>query len=435
MNTRAIASIIVHAVSYQGKSLSDALGCGLKPNHSVVTVKDAAYIKSLCFGSLRFYIALRDVLRQLLLKPLKQKDKDIECLLIVGLYQLLHTDTPHYAAINETVAATKALKKQWASQLVNKILRLATDKTSFHGSQNDSILFSHPDWMIQKIKTAWPSQWETILKANNQQAPLFLRINPQRISAAHYHALLTEKNIPYRLIDDLPFAVEIIDAQPVEILPGFSEGFFSVQDITGQKVVGYLDLHDHLNVLDACCAPGSKTTHIVETTPNIASLTAIDISPNRLKKVSDNFKRLQLSQKKLSYIAADVRDLKTWWNGKCLDRVLVDAPCSATGVIRRHPDIKLLRKDGDIAALAQKQLEILNSVWQTLTSNGVCVYTTCSIFPDENEAVIEKFLSTHTDAEVKKIDNQWGISLTFGQQVLPGDENRDGFYYALLLKT
>jgi len=351
-NSRAIAATIINDVCYAKKSLTDVFNKRLSNN------SDAAFIKSLCFGSLRFYFQLQDVLGQLLNKPLKTKDKDIECLIIVGLYQLLHTDTPPYAAINETVNGAKQLKKTWAQSLINKILRLANQKVSYNLESVES-QYAHPLWLVNKIKAAWPEHWKSILAANNKQPPLYLRINKTLITKDDYVALLSKENIQYQIIENLPFALEIKDPISVEKLPGFSAGFFSVQDITGQKVIEYLDLEKDQSVLDACCAPGSKTTHILESQPNIMALFGIDISDKRLEKVKANIHRLNLSVKNVNIKASDITELHNWWDEKCFDRILIDAPCSASGVIRRHPDIKILREESDIASLAKIQLEIL----------------------------------------------------------------------------
>lgn len=428
MNTRALSAKIVSAV-YNGKSLSDAFDLHLPKN------KDAAFIKTLCFGTIRFYHELHAILSTLLDKPLKPKDNDIECLLLIGLYQLLHLDTPHYAAINESVSATKILKKRWATGLTNKILRLSLsiDKEKLLASKIDA-QYAHPLWMIKKIKADWPNHWQSILNANNIQAPLFLRVNQTKIPTNDYIALLEKAGIEHKLPPKLPFAVEITSPIPTEKLPGFKEGFFSVQDLTGQKVTEYLNLGTKQSVLDACCAPGSKTTHMLETRPDIRLITAVDISAKRLQKLTDNLKRLQLPTKKVKIIAGDMDNIDTWWDKTHYDRILVDAPCSATGVIRRHPDIKLLRKLSDIAVLARQQRAILDNAWQMLSTGGVLVYTTCSVFSDENEQIIELFLQNNKDAVIQSLDESWGINLSFGQQVLPGDQARDGFYYAAIKK-
>lgn len=432
-NSRAVAAIIIEEVCYQNVSLSEAfLNPELKPH-----ADDLGFIKEICFGTLRFWIQLQALLKDLLETPIKQEDKDLECLLCVGLYQLLYMHVPEYALVNETVSATRVFQKAWASGLVNKILRMAIDK------KNNGVLitrgitaeFSHPNWIIEKTQLAWPDDWKNILAANNQKAPLFLRVNKTKITIDNFEKLLTENDILFERVDDLPHALLLPNPLSVEKIPGFYEGLFSVQDASGQKVITYLDLKSNQTILDACAAPGSKTTHILETCRDIKKLVAVDIYKSRLEKISDNLKRLQLPSKNTTLIAADVCETREWWDGELFDRILVDAPCSATGVIRRHPDIKILRKKADIKNLAEQQLFMLESLWPLLQPSGKLIYTTCSIFPDENEGVIGKFLSLHDDAKIIPIDTNWGLNLTYGQQVLTGDKNRDGFYYAVIEKV
>jgi len=431
-NPRAIAAVIIETVCYRHKSLTERFSNPeLQPNED-----DRGFVKEICFGTIRYWIRLQAILKTLLEKPLKPEDKDVECLLCVGLYQLLFMSVPEYALVNETVTATRVLEKSWASGLVNKILRIAIDKKN-----NDVLIargitaeYSHPNWIIDKIKSAWPDHFDAILKANNQKAPLCLRVNTTKIPFDEYKKILDEHQIAYRCIPGLSHAIILENPMSVEKIPGFKNGLFSVQDACGQKVAEYLDIRSEHNILDACAAPGSKTTHILETCPAIKKLIAIDLSKNRLSKIKENIKRLQLPDINVKLIAADVCDVNAWWDGELFDRILVDAPCSATGVIRRHPDIKLLRKKTDIKNLTEQQLTILGVLWPTLNKSGKLIYTTCSIFPDENENVIELFLSSHLDAKIISITNSWGLNLKHGQQVLTGDLDRDGFYYAIIQK-
>lgn len=429
-SSRALAAKIVYSVCYDHQSLTDAMT-------DVQSHPEAALIKEMCFGTIRFWISLIALLNDMLEKPIKKEDKDIECLLCVGLYQLIHMRIPDHAVVNETVSATRDLKKPWASGLLNKILRLAIEKKENHSLVTRGITaqYAHPNWIIEKIQSAYPENWESILENNNQKPPLFLRVNTSKITTNDFLTLLSDHDLPYKKIEGLSDAVELIAPLSVEKIPGFFEGLFSVQDASGQKVVEYLDLNpDHI-VLDACAAPGSKTTQILEKFPTLKKLVCVDLYKDRLKKIESNIKRLQLPIKNVSLFANDITELSAWWDHVAFDRILVDAPCSASGVIRRHPDIKLLRKKTDISTLAETQYRILDILWQTLKSNGKLIYTTCSIFPDENDAVIKLFLSSHPDAIHHPIKNGWGISTHFGQQILTGDRNRDGFYYAILEKT
>ena len=432
-NTRALAAKMVEKVCYHGTSLSEAfLLPDLKPKEN-----DRAFVKEICFGTIRYWIPLTAFLKTLLEKPIKAQDKDIECLLCVGLYQFIYMKLPHYAVVNETVSATRSLKKPWASALINKILRMAIEIAEPLKSLEEKSItarYAHPNWMIDKIKAAWPTDWEMILHANNAKAPLFLRVNKTKIALPDYEKLLSNHKISYQRIEGLSQGIKLNNPLPVDKIPGFKSGLFSVQDASGQKVIEYCDIHSDHRVLDTCAAPGSKTTHILEMHPDIQKLVAVDIAPSRLKKISANMKRLQLQSKNTTLIAADISDVQQWWDGELFDRILVDAPCSASGVIRRHPDIKVLRKKEDIQKLSEQQCIILKLMWPLLKPGGKLIYTTCSIFPDENEQVIAAFLSLYPEAKIIPINNDWGKQLNHGQQVLTGTNNRDGFYYCIVEK-
>ncbi|MDP1573520.1 MAG: 16S rRNA (cytosine(967)-C(5))-methyltransferase RsmB [Coxiellaceae bacterium] len=412
MNTRALASQIIFKVCFEGRSLSDAF------DQEKILDTDRAFVKEMCFGTIRFWITLQAILKTLLEKPLKNEDKNIECLLCVGLYQILHMHVPEYALVDESVTATRILQKAWASGLVNKILRMAIDLKNKDALKAKGITaeFSHPLWIIEKIQKAYPDRWQSILKANNEKAPLFLRVNQRKISRDDF---VKQLNVDYEILEDLPHCVVIKNPTPVEKIPGFFEGYFSVQDASGQHVIDYLDLKPGQFVLDACAAPGSKTTHILETLSKIKKCVAVDLYANRLSKIQDNVARLQLNHNVMKYVAEDVCDIDAWWDGELFDRILVDAPCSASGVIRRHPDIKILRKKMDIPNLAATQLNMLNALWPLLKKDGKLVYTTCSVFPEENSEVIARFLEEHSEAR-----------LVVEKQIVP--EVGDGFYYAVI---
>lgn len=427
MTPRAIAAHIIHQVCYKGISLSDAFD-----NAKIKKNKASPFIKEICFGTIRFWLSLQSILKQLLEKPLKKTDKDIECLLCIGLYQLRYMTIKKYAIVNETVEIARELKKSWATGLVNKILRrMIAEKMNPVGMTAE---YAHPNWLIDKIKSTHPQEWQTILKANNHKAPLFLRVNQIKITTEAFQQLLSENQIQSETVLNLKNALLLPNPIPIEKIPGFSEGFFSVQDASGQKVIEYLDLHDSHSVLDACAAPGSKTTHILEKYPKIKKLISIDISESRLQKIKENIKRLQLNTSNHKLITADIEKIDKEFPMETFDRILLDAPCSATGVIRRHPDIKLLRKKTDIPILAKQQLKMLNTLWPLLKKGGKLLYTTCSILSEENSDVIKLFLSLHADASALPLDTSWGKACEYGQQVITGDRGRDGFYYALIEK-
>ncbi len=427
MNTRAIATQIILEVVTQGRALS-------VPAKLQVSSLDRAFIQSLCYGVIRWYLQLETIAEQLLQKPLKEKDKDIHVLILVGLYQLIHMRIPDYAAVGETVAATKTFKKMWAKNLVNGVLRQylrSADEITQKLQNAAVVLYSHPQWMLQKIKHQWPDQWKEILEANNQHPPFALRVNQRAISRKQYCSLLTEAGDENHIIPETHAGIVLKNPVDVMQLPRFAEGSVSVQDGAAQLAAELLLLEPEQRVLDACAAPGGKTSHILEIQPQLSELIAIDCDETRLKTVRENLQRLQLSAQ---CIASDVGNLSAWWDQKPFDRILLDAPCSASGVIRRHPDIKLLRRESDLTQLASEQHRILSAVWQTLKAGGVLLYATCSIFIEENEQVMRQFLETHTDAKEERINVEWGKECRIGRQILPGMHGMDGFYYARLRK-
>jgi 16S rRNA (cytosine967-C5)-methyltransferase len=434
-NVRAIAAMVVFHVAVKKQSLSAAF-----PEHTqALGPKDRAFAQELCYGSIRYYFLLKAIAKLLLHSPLKPNDLDVECLILVGIYQILFTRVPEYAAVSETVTATKSLKKIWAKGLLNKILRRVInekDTLLTQAHRHEEAQFSHPKWLVDIIKKTYAEQWPEILNANNSPAPLFLRVNSQKIARDEYIALLTEKNIPAKVVPDLKQAIQLEEAIPVSFLPGFKEGFCSVQDASGQWVETFLDLKPKHRVLDACAAPGSKSCHILETHPDLSFFAAIDYDSDRLLRVKENLTRLEIPHDHVHLILADANHVKQWWDGIPFDRILVDAPCSSTGVIRRHPDIKLLRQPGDIANLAKQQMHLLKALWPLLAKNGKLLYTTCSILPEENQAVIKEFLHLHKDATAVSLTHPHAaISGKHGVQCLPQLDGPDGFFYALLQKA
>ncbi len=440
-NSRAVAAKILTTVTKDQRSLTSALSNGITSQISLST-EDRAFIQELCYGVLRHYHRLCFFADQLLHKPLRSKDDDVKNLLLVGIYQLLYTKTPSYAAVSATVSGADILKKTWAKGLLNKTLRTFIDQTETLNQDSlatESINFSHPTWMIESIKKAWPSQWEAILTANNLRAPMSLRVNPQKTTRDEYLEQLKQQGIEASPITGLAHGIQLTKPLPVNMLPNFNEGFCSVQDASGQKVITLLDCQPKQRVLDACAAPGSKTCHILETTPDLTNLTAIDIDAERLTKIKENIMRLQLNHQNFHLVLADASHTKQWWDGTPFDRILLDAPCSATGVIRRHPDIKVLRQPDDIKSVIQQQQHLLNHLWPLLAKNGKLIYTTCSVLPDENEKQINAFLNAHKNAKILKPKLEWPpqstvISLPHGLQVLPTENGMDGFYYAVIVK-
>lgn len=397
---------------------------------------NAGLIRELCYGCCRHYQALGYLLHCLLERPLRRKDLDVDCLLRIGLYQLRHLRVPDHAAVNETVAATRVLGKTWAGGLVNAVMRnYIKNKAGLEerlAQAEISIRCSHPGWLLQLLQQDWPDHWPEILAANNQRPPMTLRVNLRLGSREDYLAALAAAGISARPGLLSQAAVYLEAPRPVDELPGFDLGRVSVQDEASQLVAGLLDLGPGQRVLDACAAPGGKTAHILESEQLLTEVIALDASESRLSVIKQNLQRLGLAA---TVVCGDGGAPETWWDGRPFDRILLDAPCSATGVIRRHPDIKLLRRPEDIPALARRQSRLLAALWQCLRPGGLLLYTTCSLLREENEQVINGFLQQAPDAKYAPIAADWGVKCGHGRQLLPSREGSDGFYYCRLQKA
>lgn len=436
MNSRALAAKCCYAVIDQGRSLSDEL----PKQQDKLIGKDKGLLQEMCYGVLRYLPELENDVRHLMQKPLKGKQRVFHFLLLVGVYQIRYMRIPDHAAVSETVAATSVLKNRHMKALVNAVLRgflrtLEAESKQTHKIDNslpDPIKYNHPGWFIKKVQQGYPEQWQAILEANQQRPPMWLRANQQHHTSEQYQALLNEANIDIAIIEPNSHAISLVKPIDVAKLPGFDEGWVSVQDAAAQQAARLLDCQPNDVVLDCCAAPGGKTCHILEQTPTIASMTAIDIEESRLTRVHENLERLHLSA---NVIAADAAS-KAWWSGEQFDRILLDAPCSGTGVIRRHPDIKWLRKADDIDKLVILQQQILDNIWSLLKPGGTLVYATCSILPEENCQQISRFIAQNQDVQLIAIspDNADTDEQAVGWQLLPDDKNMDGFYYAKLLK-
>ena len=430
MNPRLAAAKALTAVLNGKASLNSSLPLQLDK----VEARDRGLTQDLAFGTARWQPRLSALANKLLQKPFKAADADVEALLLVGLYQLLYTRIPAHAAIGETVGCADKLKKPWAKALLNAVLRNAQRESEalLVELEHDPVVrTAHPRWLQKSLKAFWPEQWEAICAANNAHPPMILRVNRRHKTRDAYLQLLVEAGIEAR---PCVFSQDgIVLAEPCDVrnLPGFAEGWISVQDEAAQLAADLLDLAPGQRVLDACCAPGGKTCHILEVEPELAGVVAVDLEAKRLVRVRENLERLGLSAE---LIAADGRDTATWWDGKPFQRILLDAPCSATGVIRRHPDIKLTRQPDDIAALATLQGELLDAMWPTLEVGGILLYATCSTLPTENTEVIEAFLARTPGARELDIAGQFGIKQPHGRQLLAQEGGHDGFYYAKLIK-
>ncbi len=427
MNTRLVAAKVLSRILQDGQSLTAALD---KVFLDIESAKDRAFIQALCYGVCRQYHRLDFILNQLLDKPLK--DADVKALALVGLYQLNFMRVKPHAAVSETVLAAR--KKPWAKSLINALLRtyLREQEGLEHKADKFQVAaLSHPDWLIKQIEQDWPEQALRIFLENNRQPPMVLRVNLAKTSRDHYLQLLTGQDIAAQTVSFCLSAIVLDKPVPVELLPGFTDGLVSVQDTAAQLAVGLLDVQPGHRVLDVCAAPGGKTAHILESQPQLKELVAVDIDEARMQRVSENLQRLNLQAK---LVVGDAANPKEWWDGQPFDRILLDAPCSALGVIRRHPDIKLLRRAEDIGQLQALQKSILQAVWPLLAPGGLMVYATCSILKQENEQQVQAFLAEHADARELPIDADWGITGVCGRQILTGESAMDGFYYARLSK-
>ena len=422
-NIRASACQVVHAVAEQHLSLTALLPAA----SACVPEKDKGLLQELVFGTCRWYYQLADQHNRYLAKPIHASDKIAQTLIKVGAYQLQHTRIPAHAAIHETVAAADLLGVSHLKGLINAVLRKisAESKTD----QPDSV--NHPLWMVEKIRHNWPDNWQSILHNNDLHPPMTLRVNRAKISREHYLLQLDQAQIKAKAGAFADYALVLDSAVPVTQLPGFAAGEVSIQDEAAQLCCQLLELKPNLRVLDACAAPGGKTCALLETEPSL-QLLALDADQERSKLITENLARLTLAAE-IRVARAEATEL--WWNGHQFDRILLDAPCSATGVIRRHPDIKLLRQESDINNLAQVQLKLLSALWPTLKLGGKLLYATCSIFPQENSRIIERFLKQEPSAELLTIEAKWGVDTGFGRQLFPQTDGHDGFFYACLTKS
>lgn len=433
MKVRSAAARVLAKLLNQQGSLSSLLPEAARS----VAAKDQALLQELCYGCCRWQPRLECYLRQLMDKPLRNKDLDVHGLLLLGLYQLIYTRIPDHAAISATVEAARALKKPWATKLVNGVLRSwqrRADSLNEQLAGNPEFDYAHPQWFVEAVKAAWRQEAEALLAANNSHPPFTLRVNSLQTSRDDYLHRLQEQGIEASPTSISTDGITLARAMDVHQLASFDEGLVSVQDEAAQLCAPLLDLGPNQLILDACCAPGGKTAHILESLgrDSGSKVVAVDVSEERLQRSRDTLSRLGLEAELL---VGDASQPEQWWQQDSLfDRILVDAPCSATGVIRRNPDIKLLRRPEDVERLSTLQLDILANIWRKLKPGGLLLYATCSVLPQENSQLVEKFMRQTDDAEHLPIDADWGISQPFGRQLLPSDGGSDGFYFARLRK-
>lgn len=429
VGARASAARVVARVLVEARFLDTALADWRQQRTD--EAGEPALVQELSYGVMRWYHQLAGIASLFLSRPLKPKDMDVHALLLVGLYQLRHTRVADHAAVDATVAAAEVLRKPWAKGLLNACLRSSlreTERVERAIAKSDEMRYSHPAWLIAAVRRDRPDAWESILEANNKRPPMTLRVNTARIRRAGYAALLQQEGIDASAHFASEGALVLQEPVPVEQLPGFEDGLVSVQDAAAQLAAAWLAVEPSQRVLDACAAPGGKAAHILERYPALAELTALDVDPQRLERVRANFSRLRLGG---HIVTGDASDPRHWWDGTPYERILVDAPCSATGVIRRHPDIKWRRQTTDLARLVQTQARILDGVWPCLARGGKLLYATCSVLCEENELQRRDFLARHADAAAEPL----GVGADETQrQILPGENGMDGFYYASIRK-
>lgn len=434
VNARLQALRWLTAVIKDGRSVNELLA---RDSVSQINIDQPAFAKQLLFGSLRFYHEIKAILDQLLQKPLKLKDTDVWTILLIGIYQLRYLSVPDHAALSECVELTRKIKKPWASGLVNATLR------NFQRQQSDiekklqkakTYQYSHPNWIINQLSEDWgEEQAGQILQQNNQQAPMTIRVNSLYCNRKDYQQQLLENDLESK---EHPLATDgLVLEQACDVfqLPNFESGHVTVQDAAAQLTVELLDLQPGQRVLDGCAAPGGKTTHILQREPSV-TLTSVEMSENRLARIDQTLERFGFSS---NLKCADIVDVEAWWDGQYFDRILIDVPCSATGVIRRNPDIKIHRKKTDIANLVELQEKILERMWQLLKPGGRLVYATCSVLKRENELQIKRFMQKHTSEAYQLApleDYKLNDSASIGQQIFPGEYQMDGFYLCALVK-
>lgn len=431
---RASAARAVDAVLSGGRSLDAALADA----EDALPASEHALLRNLCYGTLRHYWQLAEWVDALVSKPLKARDSVVRALLLVGLFQVRHTRIPDYAVVSETVEAARLLRRPKLAGLINAVLRrFGREDLGSKAPASIEARYNHPMWLIERLQADWPDDWESILAANDERAPMWLRVNVATTTRDRYLATLTAAGIEAIPFDGLDEALRLQEPLPVSELPGFDDGQVSVQDGAAQLAAPWLLSRGHGRVLDACAAPGGKTAHLKELGGDEVALTAVDRDAERLAAVTGTLARLGLAA---TVLEGDASTPEEWSDGAAFDGILVDAPCSATGVIRRHPDIKHLRRDADIDALAALQAALLEGLWPLLVPGGRLLYVTCSVLAAENERTVARFLEAHSDAREDDMLHNNNIRDLMrrkpcGYQVLPGTHGMDGFYFACLQKV
>lgn len=428
---RAVAAEVVSTVMTRKRQLDPVLATAA----ATLEPEDRGLLAELCYGTLRYAPRLEWWLEQLMKRPLGKRAAKVHALLMVGLYQLAETRVPPHAAVAESVEAARSLGADWASGLVNAVLRrFQRERDTWLAELEtapESPRLAHPRWLLEALRRDWPEAVEDICRANNARAPMTLRVNTARGSVAAYGERLVQAGLKAEPHPHAPDAVVLAEPTDVAALPGFRDGDVSVQDAAAQLAADLLMPRPGTRVLDACAAPGGKTAHLLERMPEL-DLTAVDADAGRLDRVAETLARLGL---RANLTAADAAEPADWWDGRPFDAILLDAPCSATGVIRRHPDIKLLRTGRDVARVASLQARLLDALWPLLAPGGRLVYATCSVLADENGRQISGFIQRTADAGALPLAVGWGSPAGHGRQILPGEAGMDGFFYTVLIKS
>lgn len=428
---RAEAARGLQAVLAEGRSLKAVLG-RLLPG--LDDPRDRALLEAICFDTLRHRRRYEFALSRWLARPLPRRDQAVHFLLLAGLAQLKGLGLAPHAAVGATAEAARDLGRSGLVGLVNALLRRAS-REPLPESPDPAVACSHPDWLVARLRADWPGQAGDILAANNQPAPLWLRANPRQGRAETLHARLRDAGLDASLVRLVPGALRLDAPVPVEALPGWSEGALSVQDGAAQLAVLALDPRPGERVLDACAAPGGKAAQVAAAIGAEGGLLALDVDARRLDKVAQLLARLHLAGPGVQLRVADAAAPDGWWDGRHFDAILLDAPCSATGIIRRQPDIKWHRREQDIGALADIQARLLGALWPLLRPGGRLLYATCSVLVQENAAQVQAFLGRHADAAARPLPDHFGHASGAGRQRLPGEDGMDGFFYALLEKA
>ena len=421
---RVLATRVVDAVMHRGRSRKAELATNLP---RIEDVRDRALLEAMCFAVLRSRARSEAALAAWMAKPLGHADNELRALLHVGFAQLVVMELPPHAALSATVEAVRALGRPHQDKLVNALLRRA-QREGLPAVSADALW---PAWLRKQVREDWPEQADAIFAASQREAPLWLRVNQRRGTRDAYRQRLADVGIAAEPVDGMADALVLDAPVATALLPGFAEGDVSIQDGAAQRVADlFRDLPPGARVLDMCAAPGGKTAHLLERDPSLQVL-ALDVDERRLQRVRETLERVGLGAQMR---AADATDAASWWDGRLFDAVLLDAPCSATGIVRRQPDVLLHRRSEDVAALAALQARMLDAAWRVLRPGGLLVYTTCSILRVENALQVETFFRRHADAEPVPAAQAWGLRDSAGAQRFPGEAMMDGFFYAGLRK-